>query len=241
MKAFVILFMYLLTAIPLRSYSQETEKQKIIDVITSELDYWYGKDRDKWANCIVQTSEFQLTTASPRFYNAIRTFDSLEATTKQHFGSPVDLHAKRIRKTDFKVSIKGNIAIVDYTLRGDAFPQPFTGDQFMILEKQGKSWKGLRQHTVIKSAYEVNDANVEAGLNDQGYKLIQLQRLDDAIKVFALNTQLFPNAWNTWDSLADAYMKKGEKQIAIGYFKKSIALNPKNEYAKEMVESLEKN
>jgi len=241
MKAFVILFMYLLIAIPLRSYSQETEKQKIIDVITSELDYWYGKDRDKWANCIVQTSEFQLTTASPRFYNAIRTFDSLEATTKQHFGSPVDVNAKRIRKTDFKVSIKGNIAIVDYTLRGDDFPQPFTGDQFMILEKQGKSWKGLRQHTVIKSAYEVNDANVEAGLNDQGYKLIQLQRLDDAIKVFTLNTQLFPNAWNTWDSLADAYMKKGEKQIAIGYFKKSIALNPKNEYAKEMVESLEKN
>jgi tetratricopeptide (TPR) repeat protein len=186
-------------------------------------------------------ASFRHLTAGPRFYNAIRTFDSLEATTKQHFGTPVDPNAKRIRKTDFKVSIKGNIAIVDYTLRGDAFPQPFTGDQFMILEKQGKSWKGLRQHTVIKSAYEVNDANVEAALNDQGYKLIQLQRLDDAIKVFTLNTQLFPNAWNTWDSLADAYMKKGEKQIAIGYFKKSITLNPQNEYAKEMVESLEKN
>jgi tetratricopeptide (TPR) repeat protein len=240
MKVLVILFTYLLIAIPLRSYSQEAEKQKIIDVITSELDYWYAKDRDKWANCIVQTSEFQLTTASARFYNPIRTFDSLEATTKQHFGTPIDPNAKRIRKTDFKVSLKGSIAIVDYTLRGDAFPQPFTGDQFMILEKQGKSWKALRQHTVIKSAYEVNDANVEAALNDQGYKLIQLQRLEDAIKVFMLNTQLFPNAWNTWDSLADAYMRKGEKQIALGYFKKSIQLNPENRYAKEMVESLAK-
>jgi tetratricopeptide (TPR) repeat protein len=238
MKAFVILFLYLVVAMPLRSYSQEVEKQKIIDVITSELDYWYGKDRDKWANCIVQTSEFQLTTASAQFYNAIRTFDSLEATTKQHFSTPIDPNAKRIRKADFKVSLKGNIAIVDYTLRGDDFPQPFTGDQFMILEKQGKSWKGLRQHTVMKSAYEVNDANVEAALNDQGYKLIQLKRLDDAIKVFMLNTQLFPNAWNTWDSLADAYMKKGEKQIALGYFKKSIQLNAQNAYAKEMVESL---
>jgi len=240
MKAFVIPFMYLLVAIPLRSYSQEAEKQKIIAQITGELDYWYGKDRDKWANCIVQTSEFQLTTASARSYNAIRSFDSLEATTTQHFGTPIDLNAKRIRKTDFKVSLKGNIAIVDYTLRGDDFPQPFTGDQFMILEKQGKSWKALRQHTVIKSSYEVNDANVEAALNDQGYKLIQLQRLDDAIKVFILNTQLFPNAWNTWDSLADAYMKKGEKQIALGYFKKSIQLNPENGYAKEMIESLAK-
>jgi len=110
----------------------------------------------------------------------------------------------------------------------------------MILEKQGKSWRALRQHTVIKSAYEVNDGNVEAALNDQGYKLIQLQRLDDALKVFTLNTQLFPNAWNTWDSLADAYMKKGEKQIAIGYFKKSLQLNPQNGYAKEMVETLAK-
>ena len=240
MKAFFILIIYLFVAIPLTSYSQEAEKQKIIDVITSELDYWYGKDRDKWANCIVQTSEFQLTTAAPGFYNAIRTFDSLEAPTKQHFASPVDPNVKRIRKTDFKVSIKGNIAIADYTLSGDDFPQPFTGDQFMILEKQGKSWRALRQHTVIKSAYEVNDGNVEAALNDQGYKLIQLQRLDDALKVFTLNTQLFPNAWNTWDSLADAYMKKGEKQIAIGYFKKSLQLNPQNGYAKEMVETLAK-
>jgi tetratricopeptide (TPR) repeat protein len=86
----------------------------------------------------------------------------------------------------------------------------------------------------------LNDTNIEAEINDQGYKFMQLKKFDEAIKVFTLNTELFPNAWNTWDSLADAYMKKGEKQIALGYFRKSIQLNPQNGYAKEMVESLSK-
>ena len=229
-----------LIAIPLRSHAQEGEKQKIKEVITSELDYWYNKDRDKWANCIVQSNEFQLTSASPSYYHVVRTFDSLVAPTDGHFSSPVDSNAKRISKTDFNVSLKGNIALVDFTLRGDDFPVPFTGDQFIVMEKQGKSWRILRQHTVIKSAYIANDANIEAGLNEQGYKFMQLEKFDEAIKVFTLNTQLFPKAWNTWDSLADAYMKKGEKQIALGYFKKSIQLNPQNVYAKQMVESLAK-
>jgi tetratricopeptide (TPR) repeat protein len=231
-----VFVIHCLIAFPINSYSQDAEKKKIIDVITSELDYWYNKDHDKWASCVVQSNEFQLTTAAPGFYFTVHTFDSLEAPTKQHFSTPVDPEVKRISKTDFKVSLKGNMAIADFTLRGDGF----TGDQFSILEKHGKSWKILRQHTVIKSRYVVNDANIEVGINDQGYKLIQLKKFDEAIKVFTLNTELYPNAWNTWDSLADAYMKKGEKQIAIGYFKKSIQLNPQNEYAREMVESLEK-
>jgi hypothetical protein len=128
-----------LTAIPFPSHSQESEKQKIQNIITSELDYWYNKERDKWASCAVQTNEFQLTSASARNYHVVRTFDSLAASTDDHFNSPADPNAIRIRKTGFNVSLKGNIALVDFTLRGDDFPQPFTGDQFIIMEKQGKS------------------------------------------------------------------------------------------------------
>lgn len=241
MKALLTSFIYgCFLMSPLLSQSQEAEKQKIKDIITSELDYWYNKERDKWAGCIVQSREFQLTSASPRFYHVVHTFDSLVAPTAGHFNSPVDPDVKRIKKADFNVSLKGNIALVDFTLRGDDFPVPFTGDQFIVMEKHGKSWKILRQHTVIKSAYANNEVNIEANINDQGYKFMQLQRYDEAIKVFTLNTQLFPDAWNTWDSLADAYMKKGERQIALGYFKKSLQLNPENAYAKEMAESLAK-
>jgi tetratricopeptide (TPR) repeat protein len=236
----VILFACII-GFPIVVLSQDAEKQKIIDVITGELDHWYNKDRDKWANSIVQSNEFLLTSASPRGYHSVRSFDTLNAQSEKYFSTPADPNVLRITKTDFKVYIKGKIAIVDLTQRADNFPEPFSSDQTILMEKQGKSWRILRQQSVVKTAYEINDRNIEAALNTQGYNLIQLKKLDDAIKVFTLNTQLFPNAWNTWDSLADAYMQKGEKQIAIGFFKKSLELNPKNGYAKEMVEKLEKN
>ena len=37
-----------------------------------------------------------------------------------------------------------------------------------------------------------------------------------------------PNAWNVYDSLAEAYMANGEKDLAIANYKKSLELNPNN-------------
>ena len=108
------------------------------------------------------------------------------------------------------------------------------------MEKQGKSWKIFRQNTVVKTSYQLREANIESGINTQGYKFMELKKFDEAIKVLTLNTQLFPKSWITWDSLAEAYMQKGETHIATGFYKKSIELNPNNSYAKEMVEKMSK-
>jgi len=39
---------------------------------------------------------------------------------------------------------------------------------------------------------------------------------------------LFPDAWNTHDSLVEAYAVVGEKDLAIAYYNKSLELNPDN-------------
>src|SRR5688500_19369854 len=67
---------------PIVALSQDAEKQKIINVITGELDHWYNKDRDKWANSIVQSNEFLLTSASSRGYHSVRSFDTLNAQSE---------------------------------------------------------------------------------------------------------------------------------------------------------------
>ena len=227
-------------SLPIAALSQDAEKQKIIDVITGELDAWYKKDRAKWTDAIVHSDDFMLTSASQNRYERIHGFDSLVATSEQYFITPADPDIKRISKTDFKVKIKGSIAIVDLTLKGDNIFGPFTGDQTILMEKQGKSWRILRQNTVVKTSYQLREVNIEAGINTQGLKFLELKKFDEAIKVLTLNTQLFPKSWITWDSLAEAYMRKGEAHIATGFFKKSIALNPNNTYAKEMVEKMTK-
>jgi tetratricopeptide (TPR) repeat protein len=242
LSSFRALTMFLVTvlSLPLVGQSQNAEKKKIIEVITGELDAWYNKDRAKWTDAIVHSDDFILASASQDGYFRIHGFDSLVNPREQYFAGPVDPNVKRISKTDFKVSIKGSIAIVDLTLRGDDLFGPFAGDQTILMEKQDGSWRILRQNTVIKTSYQLSEVNIESGINTQGLKFLELKKFDEAIKVLALNTQLFPNSWNTWDSLAEAYMQKGETHIATGFFNKSIEINPENSHAKTMIEKMAK-
>ena len=233
-------FLFAGLCLPIAALSQDAEKQKIVDVITGELDAWYKKDRAKWTDAIVHSNDVRLTTASQNGYEHIHGFDSLVAPREQYFTTPADPDVKRISKTDFKVNIKGSIAIVDLTVRGNNAFGPFAGDQTILMEKQGKSWRILRQNTVMKTSYQLSEVNIESGLNTQGYRFMELKKFDEAIKVLTLNTQLFPKSWITWDSLAEAYMQKGETHIATGFYKKSIELNPNNSYAKGMVEKMSK-
>jgi Tfp pilus assembly protein PilF len=51
--------------------------------------------------------------------------------------------------------------------------------------------------------------------------------------------QVFPTSSNAYDSLAEAYMKSGQKQLAIDNYKKSLELDPDNDNAKEKLKTLE--
>ena len=63
--------------------------------------------------------------------------------------------------------------------------------------------------------------------------------LTDATELLKLNVQVFPNSSNSYDSLGEAYMKSGQKQLAIDNYKKSLALDPDNDNAKEKLKTLE--
>jgi CubicO group peptidase (beta-lactamase class C family) len=78
----------------------------------------------------------------------------------------------------------------------------------------------------------------ENRINSLGYDLLRARKADGAISLFRLNAEDFPNSANAWDSLAEAYMLKGDKVKAIEYYKKSLALNPNNKGAAERVKQL---
>jgi CubicO group peptidase (beta-lactamase class C family)/predicted negative regulator of RcsB-dependent stress response len=80
-----------------------------------------------------------------------------------------------------------------------------------------------------------NPRRVEAVVNAAGYTLLEEERTDAAIGVFELNTRLFPEAFNAWDSLGEAYMTAGKTARAIASYEKSLELNPKNTNATEMI------
>jgi CubicO group peptidase (beta-lactamase class C family) len=78
----------------------------------------------------------------------------------------------------------------------------------------------------------------EQSMNETGYTLLRIKKIDDAIEVFKQNTVDFPSSYNTWDSFAEAYMDKGNKDLAIKYYEKSIELNPKNKNGEEQLKKL---
>ncbi|MCK4226548.1 tetratricopeptide repeat protein [candidate division WOR-3 bacterium] len=53
--------------------------------------------------------------------------------------------------------------------------------------------------------------------------------------MFKLNVALFPDFFNVYDSLGEAYMVAGEKELAIKNYKKSLELNPNNADAAEIL------
>ncbi|MGI4742779.1 MAG: serine hydrolase [Janthinobacterium lividum] len=68
----------------------------------------------------------------------------------------------------------------------------------------------------------------ESYVNNWGYALARRHQLQSALALFKLNVQLFPNGWNTYDSLAETYELLGNHTLAIKNCQRSIALNPQN-------------
>ena len=60
----------------------------------------------------------------------------------------------------------------------------------------------------------------------------------EAIRIFELNTEDYPQAFNPWDSLGEAHKAAGHKEEAVRAYRKSVELNPANTNAVKMLEEL---
>jgi tetratricopeptide (TPR) repeat protein len=68
--------------------------------------------------------------------------------------------------------------------------------------------------------------------------LNQRNDVDGALEYMKLNVANYPGSYNAHDSLAAAFAVKGEKDLAIEHYGKSLALNPDNENAVEKLQEL---
>jgi pimeloyl-ACP methyl ester carboxylesterase len=71
----------------------------------------------------------------------------------------------------------------------------------------------------------------EAEMNQLGYRYLQEGKTREALRLFTLNVISYPDSWNVYDSLGEAFLKDGQKDKAISNYEKSLKLNPGNENA----------
>jgi pimeloyl-ACP methyl ester carboxylesterase len=79
---------------------------------------------------------------------------------------------------------------------------------------------------------------LERFLNTLGYEELRRGQVEEAIKLFKLNVQRYPQSSNVYDSLGEAYMNAGNKKEAVVNYKKSLALDPANTNAEKMLKKL---
>ena len=79
----------------------------------------------------------------------------------------------------------------------------------------------------------------EPELNALGYELLFTGRVKDAVEIFELNVEMYPQGFNTYDSLGEAYLAAGERELAIKNYRKSLELNPRNTNATAALKRIE--
>ena len=94
-------------------------------------------------------------------------------------------------------------------------------------------YRKLRQ--AKPAAYDVS----ENELNLLGYHLLGQGRTADAIQVFALNVEQYPQSFNTYDSLGEAFLAAGDTTQAVTNYRRSVELNPENTAGAEVLRKLE--
>ncbi len=103
--------------------------------------------------------------------------------------------------------------------------------------------KGFDHAAEIYAAFQKQDSTFkleEGSINGWGYELLIAGHMPEAIGVFKLNVSLHPDSGNVYDSLAEAYMKSGDKDHSIENYKESLEKDPSNENAKEKLKELER-
>jgi CubicO group peptidase (beta-lactamase class C family)/ankyrin repeat protein len=71
-----------------------------------------------------------------------------------------------------------------------------------------------------------------------GRQIAEMGDLESAILILQTAVSKFPQSWQAYDALGDAYRLKKDTEPAIQSFKKSLELNPQNTHAQEVLKKL---
>ncbi|MGH1386037.1 thioredoxin family protein [Kordia sp.] len=107
-----------------------------------------------------------------------------------------------------------------------------------LFEKKGIEYVSENQEKVLKKLQPYSKSLKE--LNTYGYVLLRAEATSKAISVFTINTKLFPENKNGYDSLAEAYFVAEDYETAIKFYNKVLEIDANDKNAKTMLEKMQK-
>jgi tetratricopeptide (TPR) repeat protein len=105
----------------------------------------------------------------------------------------------------------------------------------MITEGADHAKKKLN---ALAGLYGFDESLPEETLVRMGYVLLNQERFEDAVTLFQINAEWYPDSYLSYENLGEAYMLIGQKELALQNFQKSLDLNTSNEYARQKLREL---
>ena len=96
----------------------------------------------------------------------------------------------------------------------------------------------LLAYQKIKAKDSLNRIINERVLNRLGYQYMRERDFERALGIFKINNILYPKSSNTYDSMADAYLRMKDTTNAVTYYKKALSINPENRSSIRQMEKL---
>ncbi len=114
-------------------------------------------------------------------------------------------------------------------LNGEKIEFPSTTLAQLLVEKL-RSDKDFEIYTFYRKLKDSDDfknfPSSEREINSFGYELLRNGMNLAAIDVFKINTELYPESFNVYDSMGEAFAESGKNDEAITSYKKALEINP---------------
>jgi tetratricopeptide (TPR) repeat protein len=226
------LLLFFIVFIAFGSTAQNANDNDIKKAIQAEFDAFFANNMEAEKAAWQHSPDVSISFFSRDAHNTTKGWDSISAmierSSKQNLPRNDSL---RMKVANWNIRSNGNMALVEYD---EIFPSatqttPWTNHNYRMMVKENDKWTTASLIRTAPDTYKNTDQSLENDLNRSGYELLDKKKINDALEVFKLNVKLFPNSWNTYDSLGEAYALAGDKKQAVENYEKSIKLNPKSQ------------
>jgi putative CocE/NonD family hydrolase len=115
-----------------------------------------------------------------------------------------------------------------FSLIGPAQTEIPTEKEFINLIRREGVAKGVELFRFIRKHHPNVSIFERSALNNLGWELASVGELEKGMEVFKLNIEAYPDHYDPYDSYAEALVMRGDYELALENYRKSVELNPDN-------------
>jgi len=222
-----------------QNHNSSLEEEAIKSVIISQTESWVNQNYEGRAN--VWAHENYILRMYPGIYSYYEdiSWDSISTHIKTSLQNDITPSIVDLGWSEWNIRTFKDCAWASYIETFRYKEKLYKSREVRFLEKKDDLWKIVYLVSVNTTLYDDKKETAEIDLNTAGYSLLSQDKLQDAIDIFKKNVELYPESSNVYDSLGEAYMKNGDKELSIENYKMSLKLDPDNDNAKEMILNLQ--